>query len=64
MSVKIRVMPTNWLVLCRFYLRVDRVLVRIYDCRLYAEKGWKHALRECTKREAAYTQLSNHVSRC
>ncbi|KAI6216715.1 TIP41-like protein [Aphelenchoides fujianensis] len=37
MEVKVRAMPTNFFVLCRFYLRVDQVMVRVFDCRLYSE---------------------------
>uniref|UniRef100_A0A3Q3B081 TIP41-like protein n=1 Tax=Kryptolebias marmoratus TaxID=37003 RepID=A0A3Q3B081_KRYMA len=33
-SVKIRVMPTSFFLLLRFFLRVDRVLIRINDTRL------------------------------
>ncbi|KAI4885539.1 hypothetical protein NFI96_022480, partial [Prochilodus magdalenae] len=36
-SVKIRVMPTSFFVLLRFFLRVDGVLIRINDTRLYHE---------------------------
>uniref|UniRef100_A0A674MGQ7 TIP41-like protein n=1 Tax=Takifugu rubripes TaxID=31033 RepID=A0A674MGQ7_TAKRU len=34
LSVKIRVMPTSFFLLLRFFLRVDRVLIRINDTRL------------------------------
>ncbi|KAK0148786.1 TIP41-like protein [Merluccius polli] len=36
-SVKIRVMPTSFFVLLRFFLRVDGVIIRINDTRLYHE---------------------------
>uniref|UniRef100_A0A3P9KIT0 TIP41-like protein n=1 Tax=Oryzias latipes TaxID=8090 RepID=A0A3P9KIT0_ORYLA len=36
-SVKIRVMPTSFFLLMRFFLRVDGVLIRINDTRLYHE---------------------------
>jgi len=57
MSVKVRVMPENYFVLCRFYLRVDRVMVRICDCRIYSEAGWPYALLEFTRREDLYTNI-------
>ncbi|EST06113.1 TIP41-like protein [Kalmanozyma brasiliensis GHG001] len=34
-SVKVRVMPSGFLVLQRFYLRVDDVVFRVFDTRLY-----------------------------
>ncbi|KAI6199151.1 TIP41-like protein [Aphelenchoides besseyi] len=64
MTVKVRAMPTNYFVLCRFYLRVDRVLVRVFDCRLYSEENWNYVLRECTKREAKYADIKTEVSAC
>ena len=32
--MQVRVMPGCWFVLLRFWLRVDRVLVRLYETRL------------------------------
>lgn len=55
-------MSTNYFVLCRFYLRVDGVIVRVYDCRLYGEEGWKYLLRECTKREANFDDIPKEVT--
>ncbi|NWT36288.1 TIPRL protein, partial [Chroicocephalus maculipennis] len=37
LSVKIRVMPSSFFVLLRFFLRVDGVLIRINDTRLHHE---------------------------
>lgn len=54
-------MSTNYFVLCRFYLRVDRVIVRVYDCRLYSEEGWNYVLREMIKREAFYKDIGKEV---
>ncbi|CAD6898011.1 unnamed protein product [Tilletia controversa] len=36
LSVKVRVMPSGFLVLQRFLLRVDNVLFRMFDTRMYA----------------------------
>ncbi|PWN42829.1 TIP41-domain-containing protein [Ceraceosorus guamensis] len=36
-SVKVRVMPSCLLLLCRFFLRVDDVLFRIFDTRLFVD---------------------------
>lgn len=37
LSVKIRVMPRCWYVLLRFFLRVDGVLVRLREARLFSQ---------------------------
>ncbi len=36
---QVRVMPRCWFALLRFWLRVDGVLVRLYEARLMAELG-------------------------
>lgn len=62
MTIKVRVMESNFFVLCRFYLRVDQVIVRVHDCRLYGEEGWNYMLRESTVREAFYKDIASEVS--
>ncbi|VDD92859.1 unnamed protein product [Enterobius vermicularis] len=57
MSVRVRVMPTFFFLLARFYLRVDGVLVRICDTRVFGERGSRFILREWTEREANYASL-------
>lgn len=56
-SVKIRVMPTSFFLLLRFYLRVDNVLVRINDTRLYHEFDKDYLLREYSIRESKISEL-------
>lgn len=51
-SVKVRVMPNSMFVLARYYLRIDGVLARINDTRVYHELHKRYALREYTNREA------------
>ncbi|KAI1719889.1 TIP41-like family domain-containing protein [Ditylenchus destructor] len=58
MSVRVRVMPTCFLVLCRFYLRVDHVMVRMCDTRIFGEAHKPYVIREWVCREANYGQLS------
>nr|CAG4649414.1 EOG090X07SL [Scapholeberis mucronata] len=55
-SIK-RAMPSGFFVLLRFYLRVDDVLIRINDTRLYYEKGNQFILREYTSRESKTKEL-------
>ncbi|XP_016114372.1 TIP41-like protein [Sinocyclocheilus grahami] len=58
-SVKIRVMPTSFFLLLRFFLRVDGVLIRINDTRLYHEAGKNHMLREFSTRESKMSDLQH-----
>ncbi|CAG9538150.1 unnamed protein product [Cercopithifilaria johnstoni] len=51
MSIRLRAMPTCLFLLCRFYLRVDGVLVRICDTRLYKDLESDAFLRQWTRRE-------------
>ncbi|KAL5107633.1 TIP41-like protein [Taenia crassiceps] len=46
LNVKIRVMPTGFFVLQRFFLRVDGSLLRLWDTRLQWRLGDKYVLRE------------------
>jgi len=43
-----------WFALLRHYLRVDDVLIRIYDTRYYHEFGKNYILREFQVREDTY----------
>ena len=60
---KIRVMPTCLLLLCRFFLRVDNVAVRIRDTRLYVDFESGHVLREHRVQEAAYDEVFARAGR-
>ncbi|XP_057177377.1 TIP41-like protein isoform X2 [Triplophysa rosa] len=58
-SVKIRVMPTSFFTLLRFFLRVDGVLIRVNDTRLYHEAGQDYMLREFSTRESKIPDLQH-----
>lgn len=58
-SVKIRVMPTSFFLLLRFFLRVDGVLIRTNDTRLYHEAGNNYMLREFSMRESRIDDLKH-----
>ncbi|KHN75120.1 TIP41-like protein [Toxocara canis] len=62
LSVRIRVMPACFFLLSRFYLRVDGVMVRICDTRIYGEHCSGYFIREWSKREAKFTELSSTVT--
>lgn len=57
-SVKIRVHPDCFYILCRFFLRVDRVFVRYFDTRLYHEFGSEYLLRERSQHESTVADLN------
>lgn len=41
-----RIMPSGFFILLRFFLRVDKVLTKMYDTRIYYEKGNNYFLRQ------------------
>ncbi|XP_044517999.1 TIP41-like protein [Gracilinanus agilis] len=57
LSVKIRVMPSSFFLLLRFFLRIDGVLIRMNDTRLYHEADKTYMLREYTSRESKIANL-------
>ncbi len=54
-------MPKCWFVLLRFWLRVDRVLVRLYETRLMGSFNWATGAplvsREMRHSEGTFEQL-------
>ncbi|KND01141.1 uncharacterized protein SPPG_04232, partial [Spizellomyces punctatus DAOM BR117] len=57
LSLRVRVMPSCFLILLRFFLRVDDVLFRINDTRFYHQFGTNHLLREYSSREEPYSKV-------
>lgn len=53
-SCKIRVMPARLLLLARFFLRLDNVLFRLKDTRIYVEFGTGEVIREYQSKECDY----------
>ena len=53
-SCKIRVMPERLLLLCRFFMRLDNVLLRIRDTRVYVDFGTGEVIREYVAKEEKY----------
>ncbi|KAI9080672.1 hypothetical protein K1719_037338 [Acacia pycnantha] len=61
LTVKVRVMPSSWFLLLRFWLRVDGVLIRLRDTRLHCIFGGAEnpvILRETCWRESTFEALS------
>lgn len=54
LSCKIRVMPARLLLLTRFFMRLDDVLFRIRDTRVFVEFATGEVIREYTAREEKY----------
>ncbi|KAE9417751.1 hypothetical protein Angca_008407, partial [Angiostrongylus cantonensis] len=57
MSVRLRVMPGFFFVLMRFYLRIDRVIVRVCDTRVVGDNDKDYVIREWSLREAKVAAL-------
>ncbi|XP_078442673.1 TIP41-like family protein isoform X2 [Wolffia australiana] len=62
LTVKVRVMPSCWFLLLRFWLRVDGVLMRLRDTRVFcafdSDNGAPTIIRESCWREATFQSLS------
>ncbi|KAJ8768946.1 hypothetical protein K2173_023941 [Erythroxylum novogranatense] len=61
LTAKVRVMPSCWFLLLRFWLRVDGVLMRLRDTRMhcsFADTAGPVILREICWREATFQDLS------
>lgn len=60
-SSKIRVMPARLLLLTRFFLRLDDVLFRIRDTRVYVEFATGEVIKEYTEREEKFGDVRRKV---
>lgn len=57
LSIKIRVMPARLLLLLRFFLRLDDVIFRVRDTRVYVEFETGEVMRDYCVMEGAYAKL-------
>lgn len=62
LSCKIRVMESRMLLLVRFFMRLDDVVFRIRDTRVFVEFGAEEVLREYTAREAPYEDVRKKLA--
>lgn len=60
-SIKIRVMADRLLLLSRFFLRLDGVIVRIRDTRVYIELDTKTVIRQYTAKEETYETVQSRL---
>jgi len=56
-SCKIRVMPERLLLLCRFFMRLDNVIFRIRDTRVFVEFATGEVIREYVAKEDDYEKI-------
>lgn len=61
-SVKVRVMAQRMLLLCRLYMRLDNVVVRVRDTRVYVDFAKGQVIREYTAKEDSFNN-AKRVSR-
>lgn len=57
LSCKIRVMPGRLLLLCRFFMRLDDVIFRIRDTRVYVDFGTQEVIREYVAKEEQFENV-------
>merc|ERR1711920_602923 len=57
-QVRVRVMPSGFFVLSRFWMRLDRVLIRLRDTRVHHLFGTNYMLREYVEKEAKFADLA------
>jgi type 2A phosphatase activator TIP41 len=57
LNVRFRIMDDCFLVLLRSYVRVDHVLVRILDTRIFHQFGKDYLIRDFQHKESTYNQL-------
>jgi type 2A phosphatase activator TIP41 len=56
-SAKLRVHEHRMLLLCRLFMRLDNVLVRIRDTRVYVDFDTDEVIREYTAKEASFDKV-------
>jgi type 2A phosphatase activator TIP41 len=56
-SCKLRVMPDRMLLLCRLFMRLDDVLVRIRDTRIYVDFNSGKVIRDYTEKQEAFDKV-------
>ncbi|KAG6222801.1 hypothetical protein E4U34_001225 [Claviceps purpurea] len=60
-SAKVRVHEERMLLLCRLFMRLDNVLVRIRDTRVFVDFKTQHVVREYTAKEASFQDVKKKL---
>jgi type 2A phosphatase activator TIP41 len=58
-SCKVRVMPERMLLLCRLFMRLDNVLFRVRDTRVYVDFKKSEVIREYSAREEQFEKVKH-----
>ncbi|GAA5979251.1 hypothetical protein JCM5350_006942 [Sporobolomyces pararoseus] len=61
-TIRVRVNSTSFYVLARYALRIDHVLFRHFDVRVYHEFGSSEIVRELKGRQSSYEQVKTRLS--
>ncbi|SMR53962.1 unnamed protein product [Zymoseptoria tritici ST99CH_1A5] len=61
LNIKIRMMPDRLLLLSRYFLRLDGVIVRLRDTRVYVEHGSNKVIRQFTSKEEKYEVIQEKL---
>ncbi|KAI9780073.1 MAG: hypothetical protein M1839_007057 [Geoglossum umbratile] len=62
LSCKIRVMPARLLLLCRFFMRLDDVVFRIRDTRVFVEFATGEVIREYVAKEEEFETVRKKLA--
>ena len=57
LSCKVRVMPARMLLLCRYFMRLDKVMLRLRDTRVYVDFDTREVIREYVAKEEDYEKV-------
>jgi type 2A phosphatase activator TIP41 len=57
LSCKVRVMPLRMLLLCRYFMRLDNVMLRLRDTRIYIDFDTGEVSREYVAKEDEYEKI-------
>jgi len=60
LRLRFRVMQDCFFILLRNYIRIDGVIIRLIETRIYHESGTKHLVRENSYREIDWEKCSKH----
>ncbi|WVF69631.1 hypothetical protein IAT40_004409 [Kwoniella sp. CBS 6097] len=63
LNARIRVMPHSFFILARLFVRVDDVLFRLYDVRVYHAFGSDEVVREVSGMECTYDDVKRRLER-
>ncbi|TXT04891.1 hypothetical protein VHUM_03974 [Vanrija humicola] len=61
--VRIRVMPHSFFILARVFVRVDHVLFRVFDVRVYHAFGSREVIRQTSGLEADYDDVKRYLEK-